>query len=86
MGQQQLQGPTTAACSLPGAHPSRPTVCCCAALLLVQVMVAQVDSHKLFRMAADVQGCVVLVRERSQLPEPYQLAAALKKAPARDAH
>lgn len=47
-------------------------------------MVAQVDSHKLFRMAADVQGCVVLVRERSQLPAPYQLAAALKKAPVRD--
>lgn len=48
------------------------------------VMIAEVDSHKLFRMAGDLQHVVVLMRAGGYLPMPYQLAAALKQQPALD--
>lgn len=45
-----------------------------------QVTVAEVDSHKLFRLASDSKALVVLVieGEEGELPAPFQLAAALK--------
>lgn len=45
-----------------------------------KVTVAEVDSHKLFRLASDTRALVVLVTEDNagQLPAPFQLAAALK--------
>ncbi|KAF6266784.1 hypothetical protein COO60DRAFT_1473496 [Scenedesmus sp. NREL 46B-D3] len=44
-----------------------------------QVMIAEVDSHKLFRMVSDVRALVVLLRGGADIPAPYQLAASLKK-------
>eukprot|EP00775_Hariotina_reticulata_P010296 gene10296-10455_t len=44
-----------------------------------QVMVAEVDSHKAFRMASDVKAVVVLLPHGAQIPPPYQLAASLKQ-------
>jgi hypothetical protein len=50
------------------------------------VTVAEVDSHKLFRLASDSSALVVLVEggEGGELPAPFQLAAALKKQRAWD--
>lgn len=45
----------------------------------VQVMVAEVDSHKLFRMISDLNALAVLLRHGASIPAPYQLAASLKK-------
>jgi hypothetical protein len=45
----------------------------------VQVKVAEVDSHKAFRMASDVKAVVVLLPHGTQIPPPYQLAASLKQ-------
>jgi hypothetical protein len=44
------------------------------------VAVAEVDAHRLFRLASDARARVVLVAEGDggELPAPYQLAAALK--------
>ncbi|GBF93174.1 hypothetical protein Rsub_05906 [Raphidocelis subcapitata] len=44
------------------------------------VTVAEVDSHRLFRLASDSLALVVLVAEgeEGELPAPFQLAAALK--------
>ncbi|KAF8072841.1 PARP16 [Scenedesmus sp. PABB004] len=44
-----------------------------------QVLVAEVDSHKLFRMATDVRALVVLLPAGASVPAPYQLAASLKQ-------
>jgi len=49
-----------------------------------QVMVAEVDSHKLFRMVLDARAVVVHMLPDQPLPPPYQLAAALKKSSAWD--
>lgn len=49
----------------------------CAAL--GQVMIAEVDSHKLFRMVSDVRALVVLLPRGTDIPAPYQLAASLKQ-------
>ncbi|KAI8470622.1 MAG: hypothetical protein J3K34DRAFT_458749 [Monoraphidium minutum] len=51
-----------------------------------QVTVAEVDSHRLFRLASDAAALVVLVAEGAggELPAPFQLAAALKKQRAWD--
>lgn len=45
-----------------------------------QVTVAEVDSHKLFRLASDVTALVVLIAEGpdGELPAPHQLAGALR--------
>ena len=47
--------------------------------VLLQVVVAELDSHKLFRMVADVRALVVLLPHGTDIPAPYQLAASLKK-------
>jgi hypothetical protein len=47
--------------------------------VLLQVMIAEVDSHKLFRMVSDVRALVVLLPGGTDIPAPYQLAASLKK-------
>eukprot|EP00878_Enallax_costatus_P003012 GHUV01003210.1.p2 GENE.GHUV01003210.1~~GHUV01003210.1.p2 ORF type:complete len:287 (+),score=88.52 GHUV01003210.1:1523-2383(+) len=44
-----------------------------------QVVVAELDSHKLFRMVSDVRALVVLLPHGTDIPAPYQLAASLKK-------
>lgn len=44
-----------------------------------QVMIAEVDSHKLFRMVSDVRALVVLLPRGTDIPAPYQLAASLKQ-------
>jgi hypothetical protein len=51
-------------------------VCSC---ILSQVMIAEVDSHKLFRMVSDVRALVVLLPSGTDIPAPYQLAASLKQ-------
>lgn len=45
----------------------------------LQVMVAEVDSHKMFRMVADVKALAVLLKQGASIPAPYQLAASLKQ-------
>lgn len=52
---------------------------------LLQVMVAEVDSHKVFRMVSDAKGLAVLLLEGASIPAPYQLAASLKKQQSLDA-
>lgn len=55
---------------------------CCVCVLcaaLAQVMIAEVDSHKLFRMVSDVRALVVLLPRGTDIPAPYQLAASLKQ-------
>jgi hypothetical protein len=44
------------------------------------VTVAEVDSHRLFRLTSDAAALVVLLQEGpdGELPAPFQLAAALK--------
>lgn len=42
-------------------------------------MVAEVDSHKLFRMVSEVHGLVVFLPHGTDVPAPYQLAASLKQ-------
>eukprot|EP00879_Flechtneria_rotunda_P002367 GHRR01002562.1.p1 GENE.GHRR01002562.1~~GHRR01002562.1.p1 ORF type:complete len:281 (+),score=54.76 GHRR01002562.1:112-954(+) len=44
-----------------------------------QVMLAEVHSHKLFRLATDAGALVVLLPRGSSIPAPYQLAASLKQ-------
>lgn len=48
-------------------------------LLLLQVMVAEVDSHKVFRMVSELKALAVLLRHGATIPAPYQLAASLKQ-------
>lgn len=60
------------------------TMSCCFVLLLLfwvcpQVMVAEVDSHKVFRLISDLNALAVLLRQGSTIPAPYQLAASLKQ-------
>jgi hypothetical protein len=44
----------------------------------VQVKVAEVDSHEMFRMVQDVKGVVVLMREGlAVVPQPHQLRSTL---------
>lgn len=50
-----------------------------ALLLLLQVMVAEVDSHKVFRMVSELKALAVLLRHGATIPAPYQLAASLKQ-------
>lgn len=45
----------------------------------LQVMVAEVDSHKLFRMVTELKALAVLLRQGAAIPAPYQLAASLKQ-------
>ena len=47
---------------------------------------AEVDSHKLFRLASDASALVVLVAEGEggELPAPFQLSAARKRPRAGD--
>jgi hypothetical protein len=47
-------------------------------------MVAEVDSHKMFRMVADVKALAVLLKQGATIPAPYQLAASLKQQKSRD--
>jgi hypothetical protein len=42
-------------------------------------MVAEVDSHRMFRMVADVKALAVLMKQGATIPAPYQLAASLKQ-------
>lgn len=42
-----------------------------------QVLVAEVDSHKVFRMVSDAKALAVVLQEGTRLPQPYQLAASL---------
>jgi hypothetical protein len=42
-------------------------------------MVAEVDSHKAFRLVSDAKALAVVMREGAGIPAPYQLAASLKK-------
>lgn len=44
----------------------------------LDVLVTEVDSHKLFRITADAQAVVVLVGESDVVPQPAKLAAALR--------
>jgi len=37
-----------------------------------------VDAYELFRMVQDVKAAVVLLREGNFMPEPYQLAMAVR--------
>lgn len=53
--------------------------CSQCAVPMPQVVLAEVDSHKLFRMVSDVRGLVVLLPHGTDIPAPYQLAASLKK-------
>jgi len=54
-------------------------LCCLVPNRPLQVMVAEVDSHKLFRMVSDLNALAVLLRHGASIPAPYQLAASLKK-------
>jgi hypothetical protein len=45
----------------------------------LQVMVAEVDSHKAFRLVSDLKALAVLLRDGVTIPAPYQLAASLKQ-------
>ena len=45
----------------------------------VQVLVADVDSHRVFRMISDLNALAVLLRQGGHIPAPYQLAASLKQ-------
>lgn len=51
--------------------------CCC--VFALQVMVAEVDSHKAFRLVSDLKALAVLLRDGVTIPAPYQLAASLKQ-------
>jgi hypothetical protein len=42
-------------------------------------MVAEVDSHQVFRMLSDAKALAVLLRGDGAVPPPYQLAASLKR-------
>lgn len=44
-----------------------------------QVMVAEVDSHKVFRIVSELKALAVLLRQGVTIPAPYQLAASLKQ-------
>ncbi len=44
----------------------------------VQVLVARVDSHELFRASQGVRSVVVLLRKGCHLPLPEQLSSALR--------
>ena len=56
------------------------TLSCCADTLHVplQVLVARVDSHELFRASQVVYSVIVLLRTGCHLPLPEQLSAALR--------
>jgi len=43
----------------------------------LEVSVAEVDSHQLFRMVQDVEGVAVLLREGAFVPQPPDLKSAL---------
>ncbi|KAL3144957.1 hypothetical protein ABBQ32_003463 [Trebouxia sp. C0010 RCD-2024] len=43
-----------------------------------QVMIAQCDSHNVFRNVQEVRGVVVLLRKGSSVPMPHQLAVSLR--------
>lgn len=60
---------------------TRPTLCWCwvALPVLLQVMVAEIDSHKAFRLVSELKALAVLLREGVPIPAPYQLAASLKQ-------
>lgn len=68
------------------ADSQRPVPLCralrlkCPSAPLLQVTVAEVDSHKLFRLASDVTALVILIAEGpdGELPAPHQLAGALR--------
>jgi hypothetical protein len=49
----------------------------------LQVMVAEVDSHKVFRMVSELKALAVLLRQGAAIPAPYQLAASLKQQQSR---
>ncbi len=44
----------------------------------MQVLVARVDSHELFRASQGVRSVVVLLRKGCHLPLPEQLSSALR--------
>ena len=45
---------------------------------LLQVIIAECDSHDLFRNVQEVRGVVVLLRKGSNVPMPQQLAVSLR--------